>query len=235
MVNRGLVYVEQGTLRTTGVAGFAFVNRGTVQVDAGATVTGFLTDGGGTVQGGGTVDGSLNFDGAGNHLRPGASAGILTVTGNLTLNSGTTLHTELNGNTPGTGYDQLAVTGNVTLAGAELDLTLSNGYAPAFADTLFLIANADGDALGGEFANLPHLGQVQVGGYLATISYAGNTDTGLPSGGNDVVLFNFTPVPEPGSILALAAVGSLGAGLWRRARRISPPEHDWRTPDRSPT
>lgn len=234
MVNRGLVHVEQGTLRTTGSAGFAFVNRGIVQVDAGATVTGFLTDGGGTVRGGGTVDGSLDFEGAGNHLRPGASAGTLTVTGNLTLNGGTTLHAELNGHIPGTGYDQLAVTGTVTLGGAGLELSLGNGYAPEFADTLFLIANAGDDAIGGELAYLPHLGQVPVGGYLATISYAGNTDTGLPSGGNDVVLFDFTPVPEPGSILALAAAAGPGAGLWRRARRISPRVRDWRTPDHSP-
>ena len=222
-------------MRTTGVAGYAFINRGTVQVDAGATVTGFCTDGGGTVLGGGTVDGSLDFSGAANHLRPGASAGTLTVTGNLTLNSGTTLHAELNGNTPGTGYDQLAVTGSVTLAGAGLELSLGNGYAPAFADTLFLIANADGDDIVGEFANLPHLGQVSVGGYFATISYAGNTDTGLTTGGNDVVLFNFTPVPEPGSILAVAAVGGMGAGLWRRVRRFNLRGLGSRTRGRSPS
>ena len=219
MVNRGLVHVEQGTLRVNASSTFAFTNRGTVQVDAGATLEGSLTTNGGTVRGGGTITGNLSFTGADNHLRPGASPGILTVGGSLTLNSGTTLHAELNGNTPGTGHDQLAVTGTVTLGNAELDLTLGGGYTPAFTDKLFLITNAGDDAISGEFANMPHLSQITIGGYLATISYFGNSTTGTVDLGNDLVVYNFTPVPEPGAVLALAAAAGSGGGLWRRVRR----------------
>jgi fibronectin-binding autotransporter adhesin len=218
IVNRGLIHVQQGTLQITGLAGFTFTNRGAVQVDTGATVTGFVSDGG-TVTGGGTIAGSLNFTGSGNLLRPGASPGTLTVTGNLSLNSGTTLHAELNGNTPSTGHDQLAVTGTISLGNAELDLTLGGGYTPAVTDKLFLITNSGDDAISGEFANKPHLSQITIGGYLATISYFGNSTNGTVDLGNDVVVYNFTPVPEPGAILAVVAAAGLGGGLWQRVGR----------------
>ena len=219
MVNRGLVHVEQGTLRVTGSSTFAFSNHGTVQVDAGAALEGTLNSDGGTVQGGGTIAGSLNFTGSGNHLRPGASPGTLTITGNLTLNSGTIFHAELNGNAPDTGHDQLAVTGIVTLGNAELDLTLGGGYTPVVTDKLFLITNSGDDAISGEFANKPHLSQITIGGYLATISYFGNSTNGTVDLGNDVVVYNFTPVPEPGAILAVVAAAGLGGGLWQRVGR----------------
>jgi len=221
LVNRGLVQVQEGTLRIAGSSSYTFTNRGTVQVDAGATLEGSLNTDGGTVRGGGTVNGNLNFTGTGNHLRPGAGAGagILTITGDLTLNSGTTFHAELNGNAPGTGHDQLAVTGTVILADAALDLTLGNGYVPAFADKLFLVANLQDDPISGEFAGLPNNATVNLGAYTAKISYFGDFANGTVDLGNDLVLYNFAPVPEPGAILALAAGGGLGAGVWRRARR----------------
>jgi hypothetical protein len=216
VVNRGLVHVQQGALRPGAFGGFVFTNRGTVQVDAGATWQGPLATDGGTVRGGGTVDGSLTFAGIGNELRPGASPGTLTVTGNLTLNPGTTLFVELDGAVPGAGHDRLAVTGTVTLADATLAAALGGGYVPAFGDKLFIVTNEGPDAIAGTFAGLGPGAVVDVGGYYATISYAGDVESGQVFGGNDIVLYNFVPVPEPAAGL-LAAAGL--AWVSRRRRR----------------
>ena len=51
------------------------------------------------------------------------------------------------------------------------------------------------------------------------ISYTGSLTNNATTGGNDIVLYNFSPVPEPGAVLAVAT-GCLGAvGLVRRRRR----------------
>jgi hypothetical protein len=220
IVNRGLIHVQQGALQITGLAGFSFTNRGTVQVDAGATVTGLLTDGG-TVRGGGTVNGGLTFTGTGNELRPGADTapGTLTVTGNLALNPGTTLFARLNGTAPGTGYDQLAVNGTVDLGGSALSVLLGGSYAPAAGDKLFVLTNDGTDPIAGIFAGLPNGATVPVGSYSATISYSGDAATQAVTGGNDVVL-SFAPVPEPASVLTAAATAAAaGAAAWWRRRR----------------
>ena len=71
---------------------------------------------------------AVTFAGTGNHLRPGdsgtAATGRLTVTGNVTLNAGTTATFRLNGAAAATGHDQLAVTGTVDLGGAVLATAL---------------------------------------------------------------------------------------------------------------
>ena len=52
------------------------------------------------------------------------------------------------------------------------------------------------------------------------VSYTGDiTGSGISiSGGNDIVLYNFTPVPEPASVLAVCAAAAGLFGLARRAR-----------------
>jgi hypothetical protein len=222
MVNLGTVRVEQGTLQVTNSSAFTFTNRGTVQVDAGATLSGGVTTDGGTVTGGGTITGAvtfITFNGGANSLRPGSAAapGRLS-TGNLTLNAGTTLYARLNGTTPGTGHDQVAVTGTVSLGDAVLSLTLGGGYTPAAGDKLFILTKDGTDPIQGTFAGLPEGATLTIGGSTATISYLGDSTTGNLTGGNDVVLY-FTPVPEPAGVLALAAVGAGGAGLRASRRR----------------
>jgi hypothetical protein len=220
MVNRGLIRVQQGTLNVANSAAFTLTNRGTVQVDAGATWQGPLATDGGVVRGGGQVTGDLTFTSAGNELRPGTAAapGRLTVTGNVTLNAGTTLFARLNGTTPGAGHDQFAVNGTVNLAGAALSAAAGGGYAPSPSDRLFILTNDGTDPITGTFAGLPDGAAVPLGGYTATIGYFGDSQTLALTGGNDVVLYNFAPVPEPSAVLAVAVAFAAAARGWRRPR-----------------
>ena len=63
-------------------------------------------------------------------LALGGSPGQVTINGNLTLSTDTTLEIELAGTTPGTGFDQLVVTNIANLAGT-VALKLTDGFYPA--------------------------------------------------------------------------------------------------------
>ena len=63
-------------------------------------------------------------------LAAGSSPGQVTVNGDLTLSSDTTLAIELAGASPGSGFDQWVVTGNANLAGT-LTVALANDFYPA--------------------------------------------------------------------------------------------------------
>ncbi len=54
--------------------------------------------------------------------------------------------------------------------------------------------------------------------FSALVSYTGVAGTSSLVGGNDVVLYNFMPVPEPATVLGLAATVLAGAS-WVRRRR----------------
>ncbi len=84
-------------------------------------------NGDGTLTGSGAVTGDTDLDGA---VAPGASPGVITFDGNLTLGPNATLNIELAGaDGPGspTGHDQLAVTANATLNGT-LHITTLNSF-----------------------------------------------------------------------------------------------------------
>ncbi len=85
----------------------------------------------GELSGSGTLRGSVTNSG---EVRPGTSAGRLTVDGNYTQTPDGTLFVEVGGANAGTQYDQLAVTGNAVLDGA-LNLQLINNYAPDLTNT----------------------------------------------------------------------------------------------------
>ncbi len=73
-------------------------------------------------------------------VQPGASPGLLTITGNYTQTSNGVLFVELAGLTPGSEFDRLAVSGTATLDGTLLT-TLTNGfYPPTNAAFTFLTA-----------------------------------------------------------------------------------------------
>ena len=90
------------------------------------------------------------------------------------------------------------------------------GYAPAAGDRLFILVNDGSDAIGGRFTGLANGSIVSFPQYEATISYFGNSATLALTGGNDVVLYNFTPVPEPAGLLGAAALVGLAATRYRR-------------------
>ncbi len=148
VTNAGTMNLNSGgALSTTGFT----TNDGILNFTGGSLSTGAaLTNSStGTIQGAGAITvPTLTNDGT---INPGASAGLLTVNGNLVLGSGGTVNIELGGLTRGTQYDAIDVTGNVTLGGT-LNVTNISGFTPASGNTFQLI-NATGTA-GGSFATI---------------------------------------------------------------------------------
>ena len=88
LINQGRVDVQGGILQPHLGGVGTFTNRGTVQIDSGATFAGsFITNTGGRVQGSGAVTGNLTID-VGGSLRAGNTAGQLSVTGNVGVTAG---------------------------------------------------------------------------------------------------------------------------------------------------
>ncbi|MEQ1920898.1 MAG: LamG-like jellyroll fold domain-containing protein [Pyrinomonadaceae bacterium] len=152
----------------------------------------------------GTISGPLTVDSGGN-VRPGSSPGVISG-GSTTLAAGSTYNVELGGTTPGnlaTNHDQLNATGTFA-AGGTLNVALSGGFVPAFANT-FTIATSTGSTSGTfSTVNWPV-------GYTGTITYNANSivlsgilapptvtsvspPTGLTTGGESVTVngTNFT-------------------------------------------
>src|SRR5262249_36075549 len=83
----------------------------------------------------------------------GDSPGILSVSGDLTLEAGSNFVVDVNGTTPGNGgFDQVQVAGNVTVSDANL---LTNFGAPFSANTSFTLIQATGTVTE-EFAGYPN-------------------------------------------------------------------------------
>jgi hypothetical protein len=192
---------------------------GNVVVNAGA-----ILGGNGTV--GDTGGGRTVTVNAGGIVRPGSTltdAGTLTVnsTANTTFASGSILQVNV-GASPSVG-GKLAITG-----GGTVDLSGLSSTAPM---NIFLTG------VGGLTINTP---------YSLTVIDSGATPFVLPGGGFNSNLFSvtanfglasavtvtnptagtlvlgFTPVPEPASILVIAAGAAGAVGLRRRFRRPAP-------------
>ncbi|HEV8268823.1 MAG TPA: autotransporter-associated beta strand repeat-containing protein, partial [Thermoanaerobaculia bacterium] len=118
---------------------------GAVTVQSGAYLFGSGTVGPLTVSGGASVTPGSSPPPSPNNGGPG----ILSVSGNMTLASGSTYLADLNGTTPGSGYDRIAVTGTASIAGANLQIY--TGFTPT-GGTTFTILTAS--AVNGTFAGL---------------------------------------------------------------------------------
>lgn len=130
----------------------ASTHTGPTKVEAGRlVVTGSLANtavtvtGTGELGGDGVIGGPVTCHGK---LAPGNSAGVLTVSNNLTLASGSTLEFEL-----GTLSDRVDVTGDLTLAGT-LDVKAAPGFGPG-TYTLFTYTGAFTDEDGLSLGPLP--------------------------------------------------------------------------------
>ncbi len=200
-----LVKAGAGLLVLDGANGYTgptSVSNGTLQVNGAYTGGGLITvHDDGILQGNGSVAGiTVESGGA---LAPGASPGVLTAGGAVTLELGASFIVELHGVAAGTEYDQLAMGGfGLTLNGPELVVNL--GFTPGLGDA-FLIVNGlsgfDPDTFG-TFSGKPDGSQFAVGATTFQIDY--NTD--------DITL---TVVPEPG---ALGFFGLLAAAVLLRRR-----------------
>jgi hypothetical protein len=143
---------NNGTLRKSAGSGTTLVsvtctNSGTIQASTGILSFGSYTQNGGqtilnggnisfsptalfrggSLSGNGTVTGSISNNAT---LSPGASPGLMTITGNYTEGPGSHLQIELGGTTAGVSYDQLSVGGSAKLAGS-LEISYTNGFVPS--------------------------------------------------------------------------------------------------------
>ena len=188
-------YQQSGASAVTQVDGVLAPSTATVRIS------------GGTLAGTGTVQGSVIS--IGDTIHPGdvlASdpPGLLTVTGNLSLDSASTFAEDIMGSTPGAGFGVLDVGGAVTLGGT-LDVSLS-GFNP-FNGEQFTILDATGGLNGTQFSISE--GLTYANGFF-TVGYQSNA----------VVLdWTSSAVPEP-STWAMMGLGFAGLGfLGYRSRR----------------
>ncbi|MDA1277644.1 MAG: putative Ig domain-containing protein [Verrucomicrobia bacterium] len=133
--NSGAVDVQGGTL--TFNAGFSQIAGSTTLSGGNVTSSSTLQIQGGMLGGVGTVMANVVSSGL---VSPGASPGLLTITGNYTQTTNGALNIELAGLSAGATYDRLAVSGTASLAGA-LNVTLTNDFHPLLsANFTFLTA-----------------------------------------------------------------------------------------------
>src|SRR6185295_1010559 len=141
-----------GTMQTTsGSVSASTLNLSGLFDASGGTVTvGTLNvQSGGRLNGTGTIIGNVNNSGG--IVSPGASPGILTITGNYTQGPSGALNMEIGGLVAGTDYDQLRVSGTASLGGT-LNTSLIGSFVPAAASTFTLVQAAGG--VSGTFATV---------------------------------------------------------------------------------
>lgn len=120
-INGGTLTVSMGYTQTTGITRVS--SGGGISLLNGTTTNTFSVIGG-RLEGNGSITANVANSGT---IAPGLSAGILAITGDVTLASTSTLQFEIGGFTPGTLYDQLHVTGQVALGGA-LNVSVINTF-----------------------------------------------------------------------------------------------------------
>jgi len=154
---------------------------------------------------------------AGAIMKVGNSPGVATFdsensSGGVIMEPDSTFELTLDGPTPGgmPGLDhgQLNVLGSLAIDGSSLEAEL--GYAPSPFDKLFILTNDGFDSTIGQFAqggSIDLVSAVNGAPYQFQISYAGDAMTGSLAGGNDVVLYGASAVPEPAALALLGAAG----------------------------
>ncbi|MEM6575330.1 MAG: hypothetical protein AAF736_13740 [Pseudomonadota bacterium] len=195
----GLVVADAGTLDLTGPVTFA---SGAFQVRDGASISfsqALNVPADGIIGGTGTLD-STSFNVAGT-VDPGEDVGVLTITGDLDLQSGSTTVIEIDGLSQ---HDVVNVSGMVTTDGG-FDVRFGGGFAPALGDQFVIVTSS---------------------GLLGSLEIADFTISGLQPGadfsvtdvGGSVVLEalsdtepgdTLTDVPPPQALLPGDAFGSV--------------------------
>jgi hypothetical protein len=206
-VNSGILDVSGGNLTVTQSGTTpTFTNSGEIAIASGRTVTissgPTLNTASAILRGSGTlVVSSSAFSNAGT-IEPGASPGVLTITGNAPMSATSLLEFDLGGYTPGTEFDRLAVSGTVSLAGA-IDVALLNGFAPSLGDSFVVLTAGSlsgafscrrGTEIGGGLAIEP-----VVGANTLTLVVVNSTSTNSPpNAANDGAVTAFdAPVVIP--------------------------------------
>lgn len=188
--------------------GPVFVNNsGTLQIDAGVSVTNFtvidaggtaVVDGelasavinSGTVQGNGTIVALTNATGG--VLAPGASVGVMTIAGSAVLQNGSKVELEWS---DGVTNDIVVVNGDFTAQGQPVIKVLNIGGTPTITTQVVLKVTGTytGPVGGYQFELPPYWNAITAGGDLINLG-----------GGNYGIAF----IPEPG-VIGLAALAVL--------------------------
>lgn len=160
----GLDNTQSGSIAVNGgTAGLysmgSITSAGTITLNKGYLSATDLTINGGLLAGSGGIQGNVVNNGG--TISPGSSAGELSIMGDLTLGSGSTLVMELGDPADPAANDKINVSGLFTMGGA-LELSTISGYIPAVGDTFTLFVSG---SEAGSFASmsLP----------LATVSLSG--------------------------------------------------------------
>jgi autotransporter-associated beta strand protein len=225
IANSPVVTVSGGTLNGTGVTGGASFDSGTGQ---------FALASGQTLQGNGSLTGGVTAR-PGSTIRgdTGTSTGELTATGTIVFQgasgtSGSRLRTIVSHNAgfPANPDESSLLVANLDLAisaSSPFNIELLTGTVPlqpfqSYTITLATATGAirqNGSDLSGGFLFHPNSYNL-----TADFPFESSPTLGVDSLGKNLVL-NVTPTPEPGTVLAVAAVGLGLAGLARRRwRRI---------------
>jgi autotransporter-associated beta strand protein len=210
---------------TTVNAGSLFVNTPKNFTDSGTGTGAVMVNAGATLGGSGTIGGGVIGHGAvtvnsGATLAPGptgnGTTGILN-TGDLTLASGSTFSVDLEGPVAGTGYDQVFVTGAVSILNANLALGLVSGLSVG--DNLFIVESTG--AVTGTFFGLADGTTFTQDGVTFTIDYY---PSGALGGNVELTVDRVTAVPEPttwiGGALAIPFIGFVYIQRRRRAQML---------------
>ena len=144
VVEGSLTVSGTGSKLTGASSGVTAASGGTVTLAGGGQLSlggGMSVQAGGTLQGDGNVQAAFGVNNAGT-LAPGASPGILNITGNLTLDASSVTNIEVQGTNPGTpDFDQILVSGIATLGGT-LNVSLLNGFYPDKSESIQIIQAA---------------------------------------------------------------------------------------------
>lgn len=241
--NSGAVYVGGDSTASRGGTGVLRVDSGAILSGGGVRVWA-----GGTVNGTGTISAPITVSGgattvysdgttvgtnkltinsvsvAAATISPGNSVGTLTTgtltTGNVDINNaGRYLWKVSSAGTSGVGYntgasggtkDLISVTGDINLSGMEMAI---NGLGGTTFNNLqtysWVVATATGSInISGVNVFSPNAEFAAAGGNFYSFSVLGNS-----------LILNYSPVPEPATILAVCAIAGGAASLWRRRRR----------------
>ncbi len=207
-----------GTLyANNGISTSSATGNGAVTVNSGGTLGGSGFVGGATtVNSGGTVRGGVNN---------GGTVDDLTVANNVTVNGGGQFGADLANLASGPGTytrDRLIVDGAsrslnfVTTTAFNIALLNDAGLTNGGAYTLTIAAVTNGATIteGGGTPDFAYLTDFT----LSSVNFSGFNSVSLVVNGTNLDL-TFTPVPEPGTVFAVGAVGLAAAGWLRRRHK----------------
>ncbi|HQR07847.1 MAG TPA: autotransporter-associated beta strand repeat-containing protein [Gemmatales bacterium] len=227
--NNNINIIKQGSGTQTLAGPNTYI--GTTLVSAGkllvnGTHTGggtYTVDTGGTLGGNGTINAAVNV--VTGTLSPGNSPDRLTINGNVTFTNTTSsvFAVEINGPTVVTNYDQLQVGAGGSLNVNGATLTASLGFDPVGTEKIFITDDLFAGNITGTFNGYTEGASIMLTSpsnivYAGIISYLGDFSTLSLNGGNDIVIFNFTAIPEPGTIAFVGLTGFFGLQWYLRRK-----------------